>query len=502
MLRNQVRTMLRLPFSTMNKIARGESAELRQFLVDFFSRDELEMFCADYFREVYLDYEGSHAPKSVLAQRLIDYCHRRGFIPNLHAALQKERREPYQHRFSLLKFVRAPRPVRNLKKIFISYAHGDTELAHRFAWDLRRSGIPVWVAPESIQPGESWLSAIDRGLRECGVYVLLLSPTALKSRWVEGETAIALQLEHQGLIDIVPVKIKRCSLTGIFSFLSSYQTINSINRYDHGKDELLIRLGALRKTPSELGEKKPKRLKNAIEIALPIKIDLLRVKKNFFWMGSHPKNDLQSQPNEHPRHRVFVSDFYVSKYPITNRQYSAFAEATQRTLRMPAGKDDHPVVNVSWHDAKAFCDWLSAATGKHFDLPTEAEWEKAARSTDGRIFAWGNSFDPRKLNSYESGVNDTTPVAQHAPFGDSICGASDMCGNVWEWCADWFDEDEYATRKKQHTSDPRGPSHGVLKAQRGGAFSFTRDAARCAYRTGNPPHHRSNDFGFRVVMRL
>src|SRR5262249_55409720 len=131
------------------------------------------------------------------------------------------------------------------------------------------------------------------------------------------------------------------------------------------------------------------------------RLELVRVPVGEFLMGSDPAKDLAAEASEQPQHRIFVSEFYIGRYPVTNAQYAVYAKATRRTedFRLPRDKDDHPVVNVSWDDAVALCRWLSQVTGKPIRLPTEAEWKKAARGTDGRIYPWGNTWDPSRLNS-------------------------------------------------------------------------------------------------------
>ncbi|MGH8245917.1 MAG: formylglycine-generating enzyme family protein [Gammaproteobacteria bacterium] len=129
-----------------------------------------------------------------------------------------------------------------------------------------------------------------------------------------------------------------------------------------------------------------------------------------------------------------------------------------------------------------------------------SRWEKAARGDDGRIYPWGNDWDTAKLNSYESNIRDTTPVGQFSPEGDSPYGAADIAGNVWEWCADGFDEEEYARRAGGEVTDPQGPEQGNFRVLRGGSFDLDRRLARCAVRLSDPPDNRNDRLGFRVCV--
>lgn len=209
---------------------------------------------------------------------------------------------------------------------------------------------------------------------------------------------------------------------------------------------------------------------------------------------------------EQPQHMVELSEYSISKYPVTNQQYQAFVREGGKSPQAwdsdqyPQGKDAHPVVNVSWEEAAAYCKWLSEKTGKSYRLPTEAEWEKAARREDGRIWSWGNEFDKKNANTREAGIGDTTPVGQFSPQGDSPYGCTDMIGNVWEWCSDWFAENEFKRREGSAVKDPQGPQEGRLRVLRGGSFVGNHRSARCAFRRRLYPYDFSFNVGFRVCV--
>jgi len=235
-------------------------------------------------------------------------------------------------------------------------------------------------------------------------------------------------------------------------------------------------------------------------------LEFLRVTKGKFVMGSKDDSEL-AQDREKPQHTVDLSDYWMAKFILTNEQYAEFLGKQKHPVSDWQNKKDHPVVNVSWEDAVAYCKWfnethqseLKEAGNLTLRLPSEAEWEKAARGAYGNEWPWGNEFDKTKCNSSEGGKGGTTPVGAYSSLGgDSPYGCADMVGNVWEWCADWYDEAEYKKRASGSVIAPRGPQSGTGRVLRGGSFYSNRYNARCAYRLNYNPDARGNYIGFRV----
>lgn len=230
-------------------------------------------------------------------------------------------------------------------------------------------------------------------------------------------------------------------------------------------------------------------------------------------MGS-TDNDPNAEDNEKPQHSVYLDAFWVDRTEVTNAQYGRCVEAGDCPVPTfcssgeptygDAAKSDHPVVCVGWDDARAYCQWAGAR------LPTEAEWEKAARGTDSRIYPWGNAFDGGRLNQCdanceylgrETGADDgyvrTAPVGSFPP-GASPYGALDMLGNVWEWVNDWYDAGYY---DHSPSRNPEGPGSGTARVVRGDSWGGGLPTARCAFRQPAQPVWNSTDnIGFRCAL--
>ncbi|MDQ1350146.1 MAG: hypothetical protein QG657_447 [Acidobacteriota bacterium] len=224
-------------------------------------------------------------------------------------------------------------------------------------------------------------------------------------------------------------------------------------------------------------------------------IQWMDIPKGEFRMGDN-FNDGEGTIDEQPVHTVYLDAYKISKYEVTFKQYDTFCEATGRNKPNDSrfGRGDHPVINVTWDDAKAFCEWLSGKTGKNIQLPTEAQWEKAARGTDQRKYPWGNTIPTCNIANFITCIKGTMPVGSY-PGGVSPYGVHDMAGNVYEWCSDWFAEGYYAVSSG---NNPTGPAAGNERVCRGGSYTSYYDQLRSSNRVSILPSEFNPRVGFRI----
>jgi len=232
--------------------------------------------------------------------------------------------------------------------------------------------------------------------------------------------------------------------------------------------------------------------------------DMVFIPAGEFLMGSE---DAEAQPDEQPVHQVFLPAYYIDRYEVTNMQYQRFVLATGRPAPFvdrpwaepynwkgsayPEGKGNYPVVLVSWEDAQAYAGWI----GKH--LPTEAEWEKAARGGLARKkFPYGDTLEMSNAN-YNKGFLREKEMKPVGSFEPSSAGLYDMAGNVWEWCRDWHEDTYYKISLQQ---DPQGPPEGIYRVYRGGSWVNDINFLRCSQRGKNAPDSRSHLIGFRCAL--
>ena len=215
-----------------------------------------------------------------------------------------------------------------------------------------------------------------------------------------------------------------------------------------------------------------------------------------FTMGSDTSSD------EQPIHKVTLDAFWIDKTEVTNKMYalcvnagacqlpSSMSSDTRKDYYGVSEFDDYPVIYVDWNKAKTYCEWAERR------LPTEAEWEKAARGTDVRTYPWGNDAPNSNLLNYDSKVGDTTEVGKY-PAGASIYGVLDMAGNVWEWVMDWYDSNYYSSSPSQN---PQGPASGQYHVLRGGSWVSNVSGVRSALRGGYDPSNIYGIVGFRCAL--
>jgi len=428
-------------------------------------------------------------------------------------------------------------PVAMAGRVFLAYSHQDESFVLHLAANLRDRGAPLWVDRWDILPGTDWDQAIDAAAYDCGRFLIVLSPAAVESPDVRGELRIALAARKP----IVPVLYRTCRIP------RQLQLVQYVDFTAGGPDDgpaLRAVLGALgvaqaAPLPRSLPEQSPKAASTgtgeagppaprptAVEASAappgktapaaaaekapatapaarprqPFEPELVRVPVGKFLLGSDPRRDGHAQEDEQPQQRLYLPEYFIARTPVTNAQYAAFVRAARHRApkhweqgQPPAERTDHPVVNVSWHDALAYCRWLAEATGRPYTLPTEAQWEKAARGPDGRLYPWGDEFDKSRCNTDESGIGGTTPVGRYSPAGDSPYGCADMVGNVREWCLTKW-------RGNYKTPEDNDPAGNAARVLRGGSWDVSRWGARAAFRYGYGPHDWGGAVGFRCVL--
>ena len=229
--------------------------------------------------------------------------------------------------------------------------------------------------------------------------------------------------------------------------------------------------------------------------------EIVLVPAGWFWMGSQ-----NGEKDEQPVHRVWLDSFYIDRFPVTNARYDIFVSETNHPKSLyrdnPKCNDpNQPVVGVSWKDAMAYCAWRSKKENIVFSLPTEAQWEKAARGDDKRTYPWGNDLPDKKRATTE--ITEKMPAVGMCELGRSPYGVSDLVGNVWNWCTDWYDREYYKNSDKRN---PLGPSKAVRKVIRGGNWVFLgccsgtpAYALRASRRNSFHPSIRKKSIGFRCV---
>ncbi len=421
-------------------------------------------------------------------------------------------------------------------QVFVSHSHTDNDFCRAFVGALREAlgnENAVWYDEHNLGWG-ALRQVIEAELRKCQHFIAILSPAAVNSGWVNDEIDAARALRRKGSIETiqfvtaipcdVPLLLegyKRIEQPGGAAFppqaaaMRAYRVILDA----HGGDPLppppppdtLPPLGPApvpaNSAPAHHLTPKPYYdlgfrgyTIGGVECILP---PICPVSAGVFTMGSDKSRDKDADDDETPQYPVEVDAFAIGQHPVTVAEYACAVRA--KAVREPEkswddvdwatqqAHPDHPVVCVSWNDTVAYCAWLAKLTSQPWRLPTEAEWEKAARGTDGRIYPWGDTFDKARCNTSESGIGRTTPVGRY-PTGESPYHVQDMAGNVWEWTSSLLQP--YPYRKNDGRENPDSTDNRVL---RGGSWDVGSQYTRAAYRDGSRWVSFDDSGGFRLA---
>ena len=363
--------------------------------------------------------------------------------------------------------------------VFISYSSKNKNAAQAVCHILEQNKVKCWMAPRDIPGGFLYGDLIDDAISSCKVFVLIFSEFSSASQWVQAELNIAFTEQRH----IIPFRIDEAPLKGQSRLiLNQAHWIDAYPDYEDKfrelVDSVLLVLGKeVRRTGLE-GHR-----------CVPIK--MVKVQGGRFMMGATREQGKDASDNERPVHEVAVSDFCIAESAVTVAQYREFCEETGR--KMPPEPnwgwiENHPVVNVSWNDAYAFAQW------KGMRLPTEAEWEFAARGgvhTKNCKYSGGNMVDEIAWYEGNTDRSGTMPVMTKRP---NELGLYDMSGNVYEWCNDWSDDYLPAFQ-----TDPQGPEDGIIKSARGGSWHSPSKNLRVSNRDNDPPEFYCHNVGFRLA---
>ncbi|MBF0347878.1 MAG: SUMF1/EgtB/PvdO family nonheme iron enzyme [Magnetococcales bacterium] len=409
---------------------------------------------------------------------------------------------------------------RSKSKVFISYSRKDNHLLESFfpfKNTLERDGLVVVWTDREIQTGQKWREEIKKALSVANTAVLFISQSFLASEFIFNEELPPLLHAHlkRGLT-ILPVFIspfdeeaakipfqdpesqeeKIIDLAGFQGYATPDHTLEHQTPLEQKN---IFR--ALAKRIRELSAQRPPDVPSIFDLLPGLR--MLPIPGGVFTMGE----DQSEYNHEKPAHQVQLSPFYLAETPVTNQQYRRFLEENQTHPRPEYWNDERfsndlqPVVGVTWNDAMKYCEWFSQESGKEFFLPTEAQWEYAARGTEGRRFPWGNDAPTPEHACFglDLGTGKPTPVGQY-PAGRGPFGHLDLAGNVWEWCRDAWDGNAYQKSAASVVKDPlviTGDQDWY--AVRGGSWGYPAVSLRSCYRNRSRAGLRSGNLGFRLA---
>ena len=392
-------------------------------------------------------------------------------------------------------------------KIFLSYASEDRAVADAIRLALSAQGHDVFFDREDLPPGDEFNIRIRRAIEQTDLFVFLVSAQALDAgSYTLNELDIAEKSWSRPAGRLLPVMLRPISLDQLPVFLKSVTLLEAPGNLPAAVADAVYRIARSRRRAL------------LIKVACGLAVAALAgIAGYVYWSTREAPQEragkdgalaviipagafTMGDDEESPRREIYVSTFYLDRYEVTTSRYAKFLAATG-SMRPPdewqeldLGRGgDLPVVGVDWHDAQAYCKWA----GKR--LPTEAEWEKAARGADERKYPWGNAspmldqanFQNASPSTYDGGL---APVGTHAP-GRSPFGIHDLAGNAAEWVADWYAEG-FA---HSDVRDPKGPDSGTGRVIRGGGRFDPAERITATKRFFASPENRAEDVGFRCA---
>jgi len=369
------------------------------------------------------------------------------------------------------------RPLR----VFLCHSSKDKPAVRELYEKLTARGIDAWLDEKKLLPGQYWKTEIPKAVREADVVVVCLSKSSItKEGYVQREIKYALDFaleKPENTIYLIPARLEECKVP---DSLGDWQWVNL---FDRQGIELIFASLQLRANSLGLKIEVAERL-HENKIMFPNGMEFMYVPAGNFLMGMA----------ESIRTIDIPYDYWVARYPVTNELYNAYIEYKNSSHPVPdwGNKRDYPVVNVSLNDAMEYCQWLNNLNHDKLPsksilrLPTEEEWEKAARGRDDRLYPWGDNFNKNYCNTKEGEKDKITPVGMYSPKGDSPYGCADMAGNIWEWTCSF--------RKKIYSDEEPIP---VI---RGGSWEFDKRSAYVSHRDIIPWVKEDSSVGFRVCL--
>jgi formylglycine-generating enzyme required for sulfatase activity len=392
-------------------------------------------------------------------------------------------------------------------KIFLSYASEDRKIAEELSLALAHEGHDVFFDRDDLPAGDDFHSRIRRGIESSDLVVFLLSPYALDTgSYTITEIDIAQRTWPRPSGRVLPVLLRPVDLSQVPNYLKAVTLLETRGNLTATVVEAVHRIARARRRAwlAKLSAAAAAVALLAVGVAVYVwppaggrettgkdGAPALLVPEGVFTMGDDENA---------PKREIYIDPFYIDQFEVTVSRYARFLKATG-SVNPPEDWEEidvHraaelPIVGISWHDALAYCRWA----GKR--LPTEAEWEKAARGTDARLYPWGNespdlsraNFSNTSPKAYDGGLS---PVGAH-PAGRSPFGVHDLAGNAAEWVADWYAESFPRVDRR----NPAGPQSGTKKVVRGGDRFDGSDRIAATRRYFADPDHRSEQIGFRCA---